>query len=129
MVYCNLRKDNHSLEQFHENFQNSNLATFGRFEIKKTPVFAFFQGNVYIWNHENQQLVKTFEICELPVRCAKFISRKNWIVTGSDDMQIRIINYNTKDKVHSYDAHSDYIRCIVIHPVQPIVLSSSGKLS
>lgn len=30
-----------------------------------------------------QQLVKSFEVCDLPVRAARFIPRKNWVVTGS----------------------------------------------
>ena len=30
-----------------------------------------------------QTLIKTFDVCDLPVRTSKFISRKNWIVTGS----------------------------------------------
>jgi hypothetical protein len=27
--------------------------------------------------------VKTFEVCDLPVRAAKFVARKNWVVTGA----------------------------------------------
>ena len=30
-----------------------------------------------------QQLIKSFEVCDLPVRAARFVARKNWIVTGS----------------------------------------------
>jgi len=30
-----------------------------------------------------QQLVKSFEVCDLPVRASKFVSRKNWVITGS----------------------------------------------
>lgn len=28
------------------------------------------------------------QVCDLPVRCARFIARKNWVVAGSDDMQV-----------------------------------------
>ena len=49
---------------------------------------SLYNGNVHIWNHESQQLVKSFEVCELPVRAAIFVPRKNWVVTGSDDMQV-----------------------------------------
>lgn len=34
-----------------------------------------------------------------PVRAGKFVPRKQWIVAGSDDMQIRVYNYNTMEKV------------------------------
>lgn len=42
-------------------------------------------------------------------------------------MQIRVFNYNTLERVHMFEAHSDYIRCIAVHPTQPFILTSSGK--
>ena len=42
-------------------------------------------------------------------------------------MLLRVFNYNTMDKVHTLEAHSDYIRCIVVHPTLPYILTSSGK--
>ena len=108
---------------------------------------SLYNGNVHIWNHESQQLVKSFEVCELPVRAAIFVPRKNWVVTGSDDMQVsgyisincnnlqqcvidqvRVFNYNTLERQHAFDAHSDYVRSIAAHPTQPFILTSSGKL-
>ncbi|XP_017785318.1 PREDICTED: coatomer subunit beta' [Nicrophorus vespilloides] len=89
---------------------------------------SLYSGNINVWNHENQQLVKTFEVCDLPVRAAKFVPRKNWIVAGSDDMHIRVFNYNTLDRVHAFEAHSDYVRCIVVHPTQPYILTSSDDM-
>ncbi|XP_067144802.1 coatomer subunit beta' [Centruroides vittatus] len=89
---------------------------------------SLYNGNVHVWNHESQQLVKSFEVCDLPVRAAKFVSRKNWIITGSDDMQIRVFNYNTLERVHVFEAHSDYIRSIVVHPTQPFILTSSDDM-
>lgn len=43
-------------------------------------------------------------------------------------MQIRVFNYNTLEKVHSYEAHTDYVRCIAIHPTQPLILTSSDDM-
>lgn len=62
------------------------------------------------------------------MRAARFVTRKNWVVTGSDDMQVRVFNYNTLERAHSFEAHSDYVRCIVVHPTQPYILTSGGKL-
>ena len=116
-----------------------------------------------------QQLIKSFEVCDLPVRAARFVARKNWIVTGSvsifawqfvikknfrkvrwkcvhrftqnsktlwlcenssqDDMHVRVYNYNTLERVHQFEAHSDYLRAIAVHPTQPYILTSSGKIS
>ncbi|KAH9566824.1 hypothetical protein CY35_04G149400 [Sphagnum magellanicum] len=89
---------------------------------------TLYTGTVCIWNHQNQTLVKSFEVTELPVRSAKFISRKQWVVAGSDDMFIRVYNYNTMDKVKQFEAHTDYIRCVSVHPTLPYVLSSSDDM-
>ena len=48
------------------------------------------------------------------MRCAKFISRKQWFVAGTDDMQLRVYNYNTMDKVKEWEAHTDYIRYVEV---------------
>mgnify|MGYP002388867594 CR=1 FL=1 len=63
---------------------------------------ALYSGHVFIWNYQTQTLVKSIEVgfavisspssdpaalmqvCELPVRCARFIAKKQWILTGSD---------------------------------------------
>ncbi|KAF9117060.1 hypothetical protein BGX27_005610 [Mortierella sp. AM989] len=90
---------------------------------------SLYDGHAYIWNYETQALVKTFEVSDQPVRAAKFIARKNYVITGSDDMQLRVFNYNTHEKVHSWDAHGDYIRCIAVHPTLPYVLSGSDDMT
>ena len=43
-----------------------------------------------------------------------------------DDMHVRVFNYNTLERVHQFEAHSDYLRSIAVHPTQPYVLTSSG---
>ncbi|XP_069003584.1 coatomer subunit beta'-like [Embiotoca jacksoni] len=91
-------------------------------------VVSLYSGTVVVWNHETQTIVKTFELCDLPVRVAKFVARKHWVIAGADDMQIRVFNYNTLERVHIFEAHSDYIRCIAVHPTQPYILTSSDDM-
>ncbi|KAJ1765647.1 Coatomer subunit beta' [Coemansia sp. RSA 2524] len=90
---------------------------------------SLYNGKAYIWNYETQAQLKAFEVSDLPVRAAKFIARKNWIITGSDDMQLRVYNYNTHERVTAFDAHQDYIRCIAVHPTLPYVLTGSDDMS
>ncbi|KAK4033562.1 coatomer WD associated region-domain-containing protein [Parachaetomium inaequale] len=90
---------------------------------------TLYSGHVYIWSYETQQVVKTFELTDVPVRAGRFIARKNWIVCGSDDFQIRVYNYNTSEKITSFEAHPDYIRAIVVHPTQPFVLTASDDMT
>ncbi|XP_046572197.1 coatomer subunit beta'-like isoform X3 [Haliotis rubra] len=89
---------------------------------------SLYNGNVHVWNYESQQLIKSFEVCDLPVRTARFVARKNWVITGSDDMHIRVFNYNTLERVHQFEAHSDYLRAIAVHPTQPYILTSSDDM-
>ena len=44
-------------------------------------------------------------------------------------MHLRVYNYNTLERVNQFEAHSDYLRSIAIHPTQPYILSSSGELT
>ena len=44
-------------------------------------------------------------------------------------MQVKVFNYNTLERVHSFEAHSDYLRSIAVHPTQPYILTSSGELA
>ncbi|KAL2932459.1 Coatomer subunit beta'-2 [Bienertia sinuspersici] len=89
---------------------------------------SLYSGTVVIWNYQSQTMAKSFEVSELPVRSAKFISRKQWVVAGADDMFIRVYNFNTMDKVKVFEAHTDYIRCVAVHPSLPYVLSSSDDM-
>ena len=43
--------------------------------------------------------------------------------------QVRVFNYNTLERQHAFDAHSDYVRSIAAHPTQPFILTSSGESS
>eukprot|EP00127_Corallochytrium_limacisporum_P000942 Clim_evm26s33 gene=Clim_evmTU26s33 len=90
---------------------------------------SLYNGKINIWNYETQNIIKTFDNTDLPVRCVRFIHRKNWVVAGADDMIIRVMNYNTLDKVHQFEAHSDYIRSLAPHPTLPYLLSSSDDMT
>mmetsp|Transcript_20479 Transcript_20479/g.21145 ORF Transcript_20479/g.21145 Transcript_20479/m.21145 type:complete len:119 (-) Transcript_20479:1-357(-) len=81
---------------------------------------ALYNGNVFIWDYTTNTLVKSFELCEVPVRCAKFIVRKQWFVAATDDMHLRVYNTNTMEKVKEWEAHTDYIRFVEVHPNRPV---------
>ena len=44
-------------------------------------------------------------------------------------MHLRVYNYNTMDKVKAWEAHTDYIRYVEVHPNRPFVISSSDDMS
>jgi coatomer subunit beta' len=39
----------------------------------------------FLFRHHLQTLVKSFEITEQPVRAARFVARKQWLLTGVAD--------------------------------------------
>lgn len=87
-------------------------------------LIALYAGNVVIFDYNSQSQVKSFEITNAPIRCAKFITRKQWIVVGSDDTKIRVYNYNTSENLKVIaNEHTDFIRHIVVHPTLPYILS------
>ena len=62
------------------------------------------------------------------VRSAKFIPRKQWIVTGADDKFIRVFDYYTMEKIAEFEAHTDFIRSVAVHPTLPYLLSASDDM-
>ncbi|KIW06041.1 uncharacterized protein PV09_03217 [Verruconis gallopava] len=90
---------------------------------------TLYSGHANIWSYESGNVVKSFELCDVPVRAGRFIARKNWIVCGSDDFQLRVLNYNTSEKVANFEAHPDYIRSIAVHPTLPYVLTASDDMT
>ncbi|ODQ67226.1 Coatomer, beta' subunit [Nadsonia fulvescens var. elongata DSM 6958] len=90
---------------------------------------TLYSGKAQIWSFETNSLIKTIDISDVPARAGRFIARKNWIVIGSDDFQIRVYNYNTGEKVTQFEAHPDYIRAIVVHPSQPFILSTGDDMT
>lgn len=90
---------------------------------------ALYSGKVVIYNHTTGTVFKQFDVSDQPVRCAKFIVRKQWVIAGADDMIVRVFNYNTMERVAQFEGHQDYIRYLEVHPTQPFVLSSSDDMS
>ncbi|GAA5820114.1 hypothetical protein JCM10212_000447 [Sporobolomyces blumeae] len=92
-------------------------------------ITGLYTGNVIIYHVDTGAVIKTFEVTEVPVRCVRFIERKNWFVCGSDDFHLRVFNYNTGEKIAAFEAHPDYIRCLAVHPTQPLVLTGSDDMT
>ena len=88
-----------------------------------------YNGTVNIYNHETETLTKAFNASMVPIQCVCFIAHKNWLVAKSGDFQLCVFNYNTHNKVASFEAHPDYIRCLAVHPTASIVLTGSDDMA
>ena len=96
---------------------------------EKWVVGSLFNGHVIVWDYTTGAVVRDYEVCDPPVRVAKFISRKQWIVCGADDFTLRVFNYNTTEKLRTVEAHGDYIRGLAVHPTLSLVLSCSDDMA
>jgi len=38
--------------------------------------------------------------------------------------QLKVLDYNTYDKVVAFEAHPDYIWCVAVHPTLPLIFTS-----
>ena len=47
------------------------------------------------------------------------------LVVGCDEGVLHIYNYSTSERVREVQAHTDYIRNLIVHPTLPYVLSCS----
>nr|GEX61362.1 coatomer subunit beta'-1-like isoform X1 [Tanacetum cinerariifolium] len=122
---------------------------------KDTKLFASasLDRTIKVWDYQTKTCVQTLEaythnvlaVCfhsELPIiltgsedgTLPKFVSRKQWVVAGADDMHIRLYNYNTMDKVWDYktktcvqtlEAHTHNVSAVCFHPELPIILTGS----
>jgi coatomer subunit beta' len=90
---------------------------------------GLYSGTVMIWDYNTQALVRQMEVSNLPIRCCKFVLRRQWIIAGCDDMTVKILNYNTLEKIKSLEGHTDYLRYIAVHPTMPLVLTSSDDMT
>lgn len=54
--------------------------------------------------------------------------RKQWVVVVSDDLHIRVYNYNTMELVKKWVGHNDYIRSVAVHASLPYFITSADDL-
>ncbi|KEG09147.1 putative beta prime cop protein [Trypanosoma grayi] len=98
----------------------------------KEPLFlcSLYSGVINLWNLETQTLLKSFDTgTGLPVRCVRFIPRLQSFACGTDDMMIRIFNYNTMEKTKTFQAHEDYIRGIGVHEHLSLLMTCSDDMT
>ncbi|OIR56901.1 MAG: coatomer beta' subunit [Amphiamblys sp. WSBS2006] len=88
-------------------------------------VTAMYSGACIIWDWARQERVRKLDVANTPVRAVRFVSRKNWILCGSDDFVVRAINYNTGERVGEGIGHTDYIRAVAASATGSHVLSCS----
>ena len=87
-------------------------------------VTAQYNGEVLVFNYNTQVMIKKFLVSEKPLRAVAW-GNQDWVITAGDDLQIRIYNYQTSQKLYQFEGHTDFIRKIVYNYQQDYLLSCS----
>jgi len=80
-------------------------------------------GDAQLWDHQTHELLSTVHVSDCPIRCCKFIDRESTFICGGDDLQCHVYTFPTVEKITSFPAHEDFVRCIDVHAAQPYVLT------
>lgn len=96
----------------------------GLHPTKPLVLMAHYNGEVSIFNYATQALAKKIEASEKPLRSAIWAG-EDWVVTGGDDLKIRVFNFHTTQRLFEFEGHKDYIRKVVFNPAQQYFLTCS----
>ena len=91
---------------------------------KPLLLLAQYNGEVSVFNYNTQTLSKKLEVSSKPIRSAIWAG-EDWIVTAGDDLQIRIFNFHTTQKLQQLEGHKDFLRKVIYHEAGQYLLSCS----
>lgn len=91
---------------------------------------ALYDGRLRIFDHDALVLLAEIDASPLPLRSARFVSRRGWVLAAGDDCAIRCFSIQSQEKVAQVsNAHRDYIRHLDVHSSKSFVLSSSDDMT
>ena len=94
---------------------------------KPLVLLAQYNGEVSVFNYNTQSLTKKFEVSNQPIRTAIWAG-EDWIITAGDDLQVRVFNFHTTQKLQQFESHKDYLRKVVYnHHGQFLMTCSDDK--
>nr|XP_051205719.1 uncharacterized protein LOC127319780 isoform X1 [Lolium perenne] len=89
-------------------------------------------GEVTIWNHQNQTRVMAIHLNsdweftgQFYIGGAKFVEPLMCFVTGDVQGYIHVYSYEKVDKLQSFRGHTTNVTSLAVHPSEPLVLSAS----
>uniref|UniRef100_A0A7R9Z5T0 Uncharacterized protein n=1 Tax=Pseudictyota dubia TaxID=2749911 RepID=A0A7R9Z5T0_9STRA len=93
-------------------------------------------GKLMVWDYETGGEIKSVQLSELPVQCAKFVARKNWILAACDGGDVHVVpckvtvaeeagSEDETDSHQSFRARTGSVRHMEIHHELPFVFTCS----
>lgn len=77
-------------------------------------IVCLFTGEIQVYDPTSAQLKKSCQICDVPIRTGAIIPSKDWILLGTDNGTILVLDIGTFKVLNTIKAHDDFIRKIAV---------------
>jgi len=77
-------------------------------------IVCMFTGEVSLYDVKTLQFKKTLQICTVPIRTGAIVPSKDWILLGTDDGNILVLDIGNLSIIDTVKAHDDFIRKIAV---------------
>ena len=91
---------------------------------KSLVACGLYDGQVTLWDYVHRCQKNTMTIGKKsPIRAVQFIEPTDQLICGADDGCCHVFHATTGEKVLSFQAHSDYVRCLAVSLTSGLVLT------
>uniref|UniRef100_A0A8D2ZTZ4 Beta'-coat protein n=1 Tax=Scophthalmus maximus TaxID=52904 RepID=A0A8D2ZTZ4_SCOMX len=90
-------------------------------------VIVMSTGSLQVWQLGSSSPNFTLEGHEKGVNCIDYYSGgdKPYLISGADDRQVKIWDYQNKTCVQTLEGHAQNVSCVSFHPELPIIITGS----
>lgn len=92
-------------------------------------VVTLFNGDVYLVNKDNFEIVKSVKVSNDPVRTSVIVEKNEWIIVGTDEGEMVILDSCNLSIINRIKAHDDFIRKIIVDEGNERIISISDDNS
>ncbi|KAJ3450690.1 coatomer subunit beta'-1 [Anaeramoeba flamelloides] len=88
---------------------------------------AALDGMIFVWSTESNNPRFSLNAHKNGVNCVSYYSGKDkpFIVSGGDDLQVKIWDLQNKSLVNTLSGHEGNVNTVIFHPSLPIIISGS----
>lgn len=75
---------------------------------------CLFTGEIQLYNKDTLQLTRSAQIGNTPIRTGVLVPSQDWILLGTDDGHVIVLDLGNLSMINQVPAHDDFIRKIVL---------------
>lgn len=91
-------------------------------------LICLFTGEIQMYNRNSLTLTRSAKVSNVPVRTGVLVPSRDWILLGTDDGTILVLDIGNLSIINTVQAHDDFVRKIVLdeHPRRFITVSDDN---